>query len=353
MLNFSSVLYYLPEVVETITEILVALFVFFVFYLFGRLYKSIAVPIFKKIFKRLRSDTATEILVSMQKPILLLFSLIGIRFAIESLSFWQPITVFKFLRGSYMLAITWAICNLVDFVPLFAKNSWANAEAVRKIIRKIIKFIIFSIAVIILIDEMGYNINGLVTGLGLGGLTVSLAAKDSATNMFSGLLLLIEKPFEIGDWIICPAAEGTVEDISFRSTSIRTLENSIATVPNSLLCGNVITNGTRMNMRRTKFRIDLVYGTTRADIEKFTAAVTAMLASHHELVGDKAEVRVSGFAPSGIEILVIYFTKETVYSGWIKTNEKVNLEILTIAEETGVSFAYPTQTIHLENTAEV
>ncbi|MEG0804512.1 MAG: mechanosensitive ion channel family protein, partial [Pygmaiobacter sp.] len=262
-----------------------------------------------------------------------------------------PLLLNQCFRTGYVLLAAWIFCNLVDLVPLFPQRDWSNAESVKKILRRILKVLILSFAVVIALCEFVYNVNGLIAGLGLGGLTLSLAAKDSAANLFSGFLLLVERPFEVGDWITCTAAEGTVEDISFRSTTIRTFANTVSLVPNSVLCASPITNVTRMKMRLVKLTLGVCYGTPRAKLEALIAALRGRLAADADIVPDTAEVRLSGFEESHLSILVLFYTKTTAYREWLAVTERLNFEILECMEQSGVDFAFPTRTVYLGDTA--
>ena len=136
-------------------------------------------------------------------------------------------------------------------------------DTVIRFLERIYKAVILLFAGVLVVTEIGYNVNSLIAGLGLGGLTFALAAQDSASNFFGGLVIIFEKPFELGDWISTASLEGSVEDITFRSTKIRTLANALTVVPNSKLCGEPITNWTRMKMRLAQFTLGLTYGTPK------------------------------------------------------------------------------------------
>ena len=138
-------------------------------------------------------------------------------------------------------------------------------------LRRSLKVLFVIFAALAMLEALGFPVNSLIAGLGLGGLTVSLAAKDTASNLFSGLVLLVERPFVIGDWVTCAGVEGTVEDITFRSTKIRTLANTLTVIPNSLVSAGFITNSSQRKMRLSEFTLGVCYDTPRAAIERVMA----------------------------------------------------------------------------------
>ena len=135
-------------------------------------------------------------------------------------------------------------------------------------ILKIVRVIIYIIAIIIVLAILGINLNGLIAGLGLGGVIVTLAAQDTAKNLFGGFIIFIDKPFIVGDWIQMDTYEGTVEDITFRSTRIRTFENSVLNVPNSKISDSSIINWSKMESRRYRFTLTLAIDTPLERLQK-------------------------------------------------------------------------------------
>lgn len=130
-------------------------------------------------------------------------------------------------------------------------------------LKKIVKVLIFTVSGIAILSETGTNVTTIITGIGLGGLTFALAAQDTAQNLFGGMVILFDRPFAVDDWISTPDIEGVVEDITFRSTRIRTFPNALVIVPNSSLVSSPITNWSRMNKRRASFSIGLTYDTPK------------------------------------------------------------------------------------------
>ncbi|WP_205004804.1 mechanosensitive ion channel family protein [Scopulibacillus daqui] len=208
---------------------------------------------------------------------------------------------------------------------------------------KAIKFIVAALMLAALANEWGFNIDGLVAGLGLGGLAISLAAKDTLGNLFGGLVIITESPFTIDDWIQTPSVEGTVEDINFRSTKIRTFTQAVVTVPNSRLVNEPITNWSRMGKRRVLFNLKLDIHTPKEKMVKCAANIREMLKARDDIDQETILVHFHQFSSASLDIQVYFFTKTTTYDEWLIVNEEVNTEILAILENLEIDLAVPIQ----------
>ena len=167
-------------------------------------------------------------------------------------------------------------------------------------------------------------------------------------NFFAGLVLLVEKPFAIGDWITCAGTEGTVEDISFRSTKIRTMANTLTVVPNTVISAGLIINGSQRTMRMEETTLTICYGTPRAALEQLMNDLRTLLGNDTDLHGELTVVRFAGFSASSMDILVRYYTKTADYNEFLAVRERLNLAILELFARDGVQFAFPSTTVYLE-----
>jgi MscS family membrane protein len=209
--------------------------------------------------------------------------------------------------------------------------------------------LVVSFAVVIIITEFGYNVSALITGLGLGGLTIALAAKDSAANFFGGLIMVTEKPFEIGDWISFGSVEGTVEDINLRSTKIRTGPGSLTIVPNATLAAANITNWSGgMEKRQANFKLALRYNIPEDKLREFLAVARTMLETDPEIQTDSVMVRFSGLSESSLDVLVRFYTTLPGYADHMRILERVNFSLMALAKEKDVEFAYPARTLYVQ-----
>jgi MscS family membrane protein len=198
-------------------------------------------------------------------------------------------------------------------------------------------------------EEWGFNINGFIAGLGLGGLAFALAAKETVSNLFGGIVIVTEKPFTIGDWIKTPSVEGTVEDITFRSTKIRTFAQALVTVPNSTLANEPIINWSKMGKRQITFHLGVTYSTSREQLQTIARRIELMLIEHKEIHNDTIIVRFDRFNESSLDIYLYFFTNVTSFADYLSIKEDVNFRIMAILEEEGVNMAFPTRTLVVQS----
>ncbi len=229
-----------------------------------------------------------------------------------------------------------------------SKFEFAQSKTVTMVIVKAYKVLVVAFFAIALMNEFNFDATSLIAGLGLVGLTISLAAQDSASNLFSGLLILIEHPFGIGDWISVSGVDGTVEDISFRSTKIRALDNSLYVLPNSSVSSATINNGTNRQKRMYRFTLGVTYDTTRPQLEALMHDMEEMLKAHENVDADSALVRLSGFGDSSIDLLVSCYVTTVEMPVFLSVQNELHLNIMDVMEKNGASFAFPSTTVYLE-----
>lgn len=266
----------------------------------------------------------------------------------------RPFT-YRFLRIFTIICAAWGLVRSSDLIPqLF--NSTRNrldlhmTRSASRFLGAIFKVIIIAIASTIVLNELGLDVNGIITGLGLGGLTIALAAKDTASNFFGGLVLVFEKPFEIGDYIICNAIEGVVEDISLRSTRIRTSAGTIVVVPNATLASAPITNtSVKSKKHRADIRLRVEYNTDSGKLRSFVDAVRTLLETDPDVVDASINVALVGFDDSGLQVRILFDSAKTAFADYTQVCERIDYALLSLAEQNGIRFAYPAQTLHIQN----
>lgn len=317
-----------------------------------------------------KHPAATLLLKSFRRPVGVYMKVAGLCFGLLIASAWRPDIVplalenllvrlpaflWRALRIATILCVTWGLLGASDITALLLRGAHKRldlhlSKSVTRFLSAIFNVVVAAVAAVVLLSELGYDVNGLLAGLGLGGLTVALAAKDSAANFFGGLVLVFDKPFEIGDWIQFGNLEGAVEDINLRSTIIRTAPGALTVVPNATLSAANITNWSGgMKQRRADFTLALTYGCTREQLEGYTAALRAMLEADPEITADSVMVRFSQLGDSGLLVKVLFNTTLPGYAEHMRIRERVNYALLDLAAEHGVEFAYPTQTLYVEH----
>ncbi len=197
-------------------------------------------------------------------------------------------------------------------------------------------------------DELGFPAYSILAGLGVGGLAVALAARDSLANLLGSVLIMFEKPFRVGQVIRVSGSEGTVEDVGFRSTRIRTLDNSLISIPNNTVVNATVENLSLRQMRRQRFFVQVTYDTLREKVEELAARIKQLITDHPMTNKTNIQVRFNDFADSSLNILVYFYLNVADYTAELKEREDILLQIMDLAKEIGVEFAFPTRTLRIE-----
>lgn len=213
----------------------------------------------------------------------------------------------------------------------------ANAEKLLvPVTRKLVRFLILLAGVLLALGVMGVNITGLLAGVGIGGLVVALAAKDSVENVFGSLTILFDMPFALGDWVKIDKVEGIVEEINLRSTRIRTFEDSIITLPNSNLIKAAVENYGARRYRRQRFQVRISYASRAANIARFIEQIRSYLEKIAEVIGDRTVVELNDMTEASAGVLVQCFFEAESFREEARLRGELMLAIFSAAEATGV-----------------
>ena len=221
------------------------------------------------------------------------------------------------------------------------------------LLRTVLRLFVMGVGVIFALQNLDVDVSSLLTGLGLGGLAFALAAQDTARNLFGGVTVFVDKPFEIGDWIEVDGIEGTVEAVGFRSTRIRTFYNSQVTVPNGRLVDTGVDNLGRREWRRYKTNLGIGYHSTTDQVEAFVEGVRDLIQGRDGFRQDYFIVEFVGFGESSLDVMLYCFIGAPDWNAELRARHELNLDIMRVAERVGVEFAFPTRTIHLPDRAQL
>jgi len=252
-----------------------------------------------------------------------------------------------------ILAVGWFLFNLVEVIDAALRRLSEKTESklddqLVPLVRKAMRvFLVVVFALFIAQNVFGFDITGWLAGLGIAGLAISLAAQDSIKNLFGSITVLFDKPFTVGDWIVTEGLEGTVEEVGFRSTRIRTFYNSLITLPNANLINASVDNYGRRQYRRWRTHIGVQYDTTPDQLVAFTEGIRELVRSHPYTRKDYFQVWCHEFADSSLNILLYIFHEVPDWSTELRERERMFIDIVRLADKLGVSFAFPTQTVHL------
>ena len=319
-------------------------------FLRNKLSKGILSLLSKIIFKK-NEEKGKTFYDSQLKPLSILFLFLGI-FAAFYINIHSAI-VLKTFKVAVIMIICWALVNyLTEGLSYYMKanSDDSNNSSLTAIsfINNILKIIVVLFGIVMVISELGFNINGLITGIGIGGLAVSLAAQDAISNLISGFVIVFEKPFNVGDFVITDSVQGTVSKITMRSTTLKTLEDSIVTLPNSAVANNSIVNLSRIENRLIEFDIALVYSTSNELIEKCISDIKDYLNNNENILDSPIRVNFTKLDDSSLNISVFCYSKKADISEHLEVLNEVNLDVKKIIENNNVEFAFPSSSIYIE-----
>lgn len=231
---------------------------------------------------------------------------------------------------------------------IFSVTGVVIEERLLPFVRVALKVLFASIVVVIVIQELGYDISALLAGLGLGGLGVSLAAKDTLANFFGFISIVGDRPCDVGDYIRTQYGEGLVEHVGVRSTRIRQLDQALIYVPNNLLANTQILNWSRLQKRRLDFILGVTYSTTAEEMTVLLDRLRQMLRERPTVQEDSVVVYFVDFGDSSLNVLIRAFIKIADWGEFHAEKERINLEIMRIIRELGLSVAFPSRSLYLE-----
>ncbi len=248
----------------------------------------------------------------------------------------------------------WAVYRLVDLIASYFESLAKRTESkfddlLVPMIRRAMKIIVVAFGLLFIADNFNIDITSLLAGLGIGGIAFALAAKDTVENVFGSLTVMFDKPFEIGDWIKINDLEGTVEEVGFRSTRIRTFYNSQITIPNSNLVSTAVDNLGRRRYRRLSTKLGVQYDTPPEKIDAFCEGVREIIRRHPYTRKDFYMVYFNEFADFSLNILLYVFHETPDWATELRERHRLLRDIIRLAKRLGVEFAFPTQTLHVSS----
>jgi MscS family membrane protein len=288
---------------------------------------------------------------AVRKPLSLLIWIIGLTMALQVMEF-KPASVVR--EVGVILVATWALIRFIAFTEknILQKHEIAGKELDRttaNAITQLLRITVLVTAALVLLQTLGFNISAILAFGGIGGIAVGFAAKDLLSNFFGGMMIYLDRPFAIGDWVRSPdkEIEGTVEKIGWRLTVIRTFDKRPLYVPNAVFASIAVENPSRMSHRRIYETIGVRYD----DVDKLPAIVEevkAMLLAHDEIDQDQTMiVNFNSFAPSSLDFFVYTFTRTTKWIKYHEVKQDVLFRISEIITRHGAEIAYPTSTLHI------
>ena len=337
----------------------------FLFILSGLLLKKVSDFLFERKIIPLLEKTPFAIDDGLARaasaPLGYVFVLIGFAGAFAVLPLPREPDVGTFVFGAMKVLaggiLVWFLFRAVDAVvgslAGYAERSESKLDdQLLPLIRRALKATIAVVCFLWVVQLLGYSVSSLLAGLGIGGLAVALALQDTLANFFGSVFIFLDRPFTVGDWIKVAGTEGTVEQIGFRTTRIRTWPATVVSIPNKTMANEVVDNWSTMPKRRVVQTIGVTYETRATQMRKAVAAIRAILEGDDGVDQEFMLIRFTDFGEFSLNIMVYYFTTDVTWDAHLATKERINLAIMKALEELGLSIAFPTQTIHLRERAD-
>jgi MscS family membrane protein len=324
---------------------------------------------FFRFFKKNDQLGARDLFNLIDKPLEFLVFLLVLYIAFDRLHFpasWNLAPPHKMglrlvLERSYyvlvIVAVGWILLRFIDFMGIIfmrkaeLTESFSDNQMV-PFVRELSKVLLVIFAFLFVLGTVfNLDVASVVAGLGIGGLAVALAAKESLENLFASFTIFLDKPFTTGDLVTAGGVTGTVERVGFRSTRLRTLDKSYVTVPNKMMIDQALDNLTRRQFRRAFFKIHLPYDTPAPKMQAIAGEIKTVLLTHpltqHELA--LPDVFFDEFAESTLTLMIVYFVETADWAVFMKTKEEINFRIMEIVQQQGINFAFPSRRFVLES----
>ncbi|MEK9680465.1 MAG: mechanosensitive ion channel family protein [Pelagibacteraceae bacterium] len=337
------------------TDIMIALFVFFIFLLLRSFVSRFIVKKIEVYVSKSTNNFDNSLTTSLEGPIKFFPVVFGFFVASSFLDLQGKSSIFidHLNRSLVTILIFWFIHQLIYPASLLIKSieEILSKDLLNWILRAL-KVLIIILGFAATLEIWGIKIGPIIAGLGLFGVAVALGAQDLFKNLISGILVLVEKRFKVGDWIFVDGViEGTVEKIGFRSTVVRKFDKSLATIPNFQFAEKAVINQSEISHRRIDWIIGLEYKTTSDQLEKVRDEILKHIQSHNDFIISEdtpCAVNLNQFSASSIDVMVRCYTKTNDYYEWLKVKDSFVIKIKQIVEEAKASFAFPSQSIYVE-----
>jgi len=251
-----------------------------------------------------------------------------------------------------VLVVTWTAFKMADAASILLKEMTDKTDSklddqIVPLLRKAAKIFIAVLAFLMIAQNLGYSVSGLLAGLGIGGLALAMASKDTLANLFGSLMILIDRPFHVGDWITFNGGDGVVEEVGMRSTRIRTFAKTVVSIPNQSLANATVENHSLMPKRRIKYTVGVTYSSTVDQMKTLVSRIEEYLKGNPDIDQEFMLVKFTEFNSSSLDIFVYCFTVTTDWTKHLAVKQDVNLRVMELVEELGMEIAFPTQTVHL------
>lgn len=327
------------------------------FLICGVLLRHVVTNIIFHYLKKLASKTETtlddKLFPALEQPTATFVMLLGIFASLKVLKLSENTDHYISLGSTvaFSAAIFWGLYRAFDAVlehaHEVAREKQMGVAAFMPWIKKFLITIFVLIGILVTIQSLGYDVKAALGALGIGGLAFALAAQDTIANIFGSVVVATDQPFRLGETVRIGGVIGAVEDIGLRSTKLRALDKSLVTIPNKTVAAETITNLSRFTQRRVEQVIGLTYSTSAEKMDDIVREIRRIIETKVEINAPDTHVYFRDFSASSMDIWVVYVFTSADFVRHMQVRQQINLEIMRAVEARGLSFAFPTQTVHV------
>lgn len=339
---------------NTVAHYAIAAMLLVVALLARRIVTLMLFPFLRKLASKTKTTLDDKMFPALESPVAAFVMLVGIFSALRVLKL--PAATDDAIgygsRVAFSLVTFWAMWRalsaLLDHGNEIAKTRQLGIAAFMPWIKKSLMTVFIVLGVLLTIQSLGYDVKAILAGLGIGGLAFALAAQDTLANVFGAIVVAVDQPFKLGEFVRIQGNIGGVEDIGLRSTRIRLLDKSLMVIPNKIVAAETITNFSRFIRRRFEQVIGLTYDTPPEQMDAIVQEIRGIITSQPEVDASGVMVYFRDFSASSLDIWVVYECPDPDFLKAMSVKQRINLLIMRAVAARGLSFAFPTQTVQLE-----
>lgn len=335
---------------KELIDVLIAIGIIILFYIMRNVFSNMIIKIFKVKGSEKQKLKNSE----TSKGLKTIFICIGVYIALLILNLeasWFSLCS-KILRIVIIISVTRIISELISPESKIMKKVGKSERLSENkitigVVSKIIKAIVYIIAGFMIIADLGYDLSGLITGLGLSSVVIALAAQELVENLLSGMAIVSDKPFELGDYVRIGDYEGTVIDIKFRSTKIRMTDNTIVTIQNAKIVSGAVINISKIEKRKLALSYGIPLDTSSIKVKELIESIKMLLYSNTEVMANSVIVYINEITQNAIKIEIFAYLSIVDYTEFLNFKTKVNLSIIKLLEDKNIKLAMPPTAVHL------
>lgn len=339
---------------NTILQYIVCVLGIFVFYVVIKVFKKIVFKRIKKWAVNTKSTIDDFLILSIEKFLIPLLYFIAVFFGLNFLTF--DVSIKRIIDGIIVVIITFFairfIASLINyFINLYWKRRTDSQESDPSIkgISTFVSLIVWGLGLVFLLDNLGFKVSAVIAGLGVGGIAVALAAQTVLGDLFSYFVIFFDRPFQIGDFITVDNKSGTVEKIGIKTTRITSISGEQIVFGNSDLTSSRLHNYKKMLRRRVQFTLGVVYNLKYDQIKEIPQMLKSIIEENEGVTFDRAHFQ--SYGDFSLRYEVVYYVISSDYNKFMDVQQNINLRIFEEFDKKGINFAYPTQTVLLNNPA--